>query len=180
MCPGFGACERFLVPRVHLVKHPVTRNYRYPSHVLQWSAHHFYCTYNFSKVSHVSTHKLNITTHALDPGDFIFLSRSGRICDIFPEEQARVGDDRTFSSSESCIKYRTYYYIKQVKAESAAFHRAETTWVCRSGSLAYISAPETVTFLSDAIVWDELSLASTGIGLHSLLPFTNSYSRMII
>lgn len=97
--------------------------------------------------------------------DFLSLSRSGRIRNAFLEELASLGDDWRLSASGSRTQYGNYDYLKQVEAEIAAFHKAETAWLCHSGFFANISVLEAVALPGDAIVWDELSHASTVVGL---------------
>ncbi|KAF2462909.1 8-amino-7-oxononanoate synthase [Lindgomyces ingoldianus] len=97
--------------------------------------------------------------------DFLSLSRSGRIRNAFLQELASLGNDWRLSASGSRTQYGNYDYLRQVEAEIAAFHGAETAWVCHSGFFANISVLEAVALPGDAIVWDELSHASTVVGL---------------
>lgn len=97
--------------------------------------------------------------------DFLSLSRSGRIRNAFMEELGSLGDDWRLSASGSRTQYGNYDYLRQVEDEIAAFHNAETAWVCHSGFFANISVLEAVALPGDAIVWDELSHASTVVGL---------------
>lgn len=97
--------------------------------------------------------------------DFLSLSRSGRIRDAFLQELASLGEDWRLSASGSRTQYGNYDYLRQVETEIAAFHNAETAWVCHAGFFANISVLEAVALPGDAIVWDELSHASTIVGL---------------
>ncbi|KAJ5496619.1 8-amino-7-oxononanoate synthase [Penicillium fimorum] len=100
----------------------------------------------------------------LTTSDFLSLSRSGRIRQAFQEELASRGDFR-LSASGSRTQYGNYDYLLEVEREVAAFHRAETAWICHSGLLANMAVLEAVPLPGDAIVWDELSHASTSLGL---------------
>lgn len=97
--------------------------------------------------------------------DFLSLSRSGRIRKAFLEELASLGDDWRLSASGSRTQYGNYDYLRLVEEEIAAFHKAETAWVCHAGFFANISVLEAVALPGDAIVYDELSHASTMVGL---------------
>lgn len=97
--------------------------------------------------------------------DFLSLSRSGRIRKAFMEELASLGDDFRLSASGSRTQFGNYEYLRKVEREIAAFHNAETAWVCHAGFFANVSALEAVALPGDAIVWDELSHASTAVGL---------------
>ncbi|KAI0429153.1 8-amino-7-oxononanoate synthase [Xylaria sp. FL1042] len=96
--------------------------------------------------------------------DFLSLSRSGRIREAFLEELASCGDFR-LSASGSRTQYGNYDYILEVEREVAEFHNAETAWICHSGFIANVAVLEAIALPGDAIVWDELSHASTGLGL---------------
>lgn len=100
----------------------------------------------------------------LTSSDFLSLNRSGRIRKAFLEELARCGDFR-LSASGSRTQYGNYDYLLEVEREIAAFHKAETAWICHSGFFANVSVLEAVALPGDAIVWDELSHSSTGVGL---------------
>jgi 8-amino-7-oxononanoate synthase len=78
---------------------------------------------------------------------------------------ATLGNDWRLSASGSRTQYGNYDYLKEVEAEIAAFHNAETAWVCHSGFFANVSVLEAVALPGDAILWDELSHASTAVGL---------------
>ncbi|CAA9966683.1 Pyridoxal phosphate-dependent transferase major domain [Pyrenophora teres f. maculata] len=97
--------------------------------------------------------------------DFLSLSRSGRIRNAFLGELASLGDDWRLSASGSRTQYGNYEYLRSAEAEIAAFHKAETAWICHSGFFANVSVLEAVALPGDAIVWDELSHASTVVGL---------------
>ena len=100
----------------------------------------------------------------LTTSDFLSLSRSGRVRQAFQEEIATLGDYR-LSASGSRLQYGNYDYLLEVEKEVAAFHGAETAWICHSGFLANLGVLEAVPLPGDAVVWDELSHASTGLGL---------------
>ncbi|KAL2017253.1 hypothetical protein VTK56DRAFT_2365 [Thermocarpiscus australiensis] len=100
----------------------------------------------------------------LTTSDFLSLSRSGRIRQAFQEELARCGDFR-LSASGSRTQYGNYAYLLEVERELAAFHGSETAWICHSGMLANMGVLEAVPLPGDAIVWDELSHASTTLGI---------------
>jgi 8-amino-7-oxononanoate synthase len=97
--------------------------------------------------------------------DFLSLSRSGRIRKAFLEEFASLGDDFRLSASGSRTQFGNYDYLQQVEREIAAFHKVETAWVCHAGFFANVSVLEAIALPGDAIVWDELSHASTAVGL---------------
>ncbi|KAE9363948.1 8-amino-7-oxononanoate synthase [Stipitochalara longipes BDJ] len=100
----------------------------------------------------------------LTTSDFLSLSRSGRIREAFQTELASRGDFR-LSASGSRTQYGNYDYLLEVEEEVAAFHRSETAWICHSGLLANMGVLEAIPLPGDAIVWDELSHASTSLGL---------------
>lgn len=100
----------------------------------------------------------------LTTSDFLSLSRTGRIREQFQRELAARGDFR-LSASGSRTQYGNYDYLLEVEREVAAFHHAETAWICHSGMLANMGVLEAVPLPGDAIVWDELSHASTNLGL---------------
>jgi 8-amino-7-oxononanoate synthase len=100
----------------------------------------------------------------LTTSDFLSINRSGRIRKAFLEELARCGDFR-LSASGSRTQYGNYDYLLEVEREIAAFHGAETAWICHSGFFANVGVLEAIPLPGDAIVWDELSHASTGLGL---------------
>ncbi|KAI0505429.1 8-amino-7-oxononanoate synthase [Xylaria bambusicola] len=100
----------------------------------------------------------------LTTSDFLSLSRSGRIREAFLEELARCGDFR-LSASGSRTQYGNYDYLLEVEREIAEFHNAETAWICHSGFFANVGVLEAIPLPGDAIVWDELSHASTILGL---------------
>lgn len=114
----------------------------------------------------------------LTTSDFLSLNRSGRIRKAFQKELASCGDFQ-LSASGSRLQYGNYDYLLEVERELAAFHGAETAWICHSGFFANVGVLEAVPLPGDAIVYDELSHASTGLGLKvSLaahkLPFTHN------
>ncbi|KAJ8130649.1 hypothetical protein O1611_g2978 [Lasiodiplodia mahajangana] len=100
----------------------------------------------------------------LTTSDFLSLSRSGRIREAFLEELASCGDFR-LSASGSRTQYGNYDYLLEVEREIAEFHNAETAWICHSGFFANVGVLEAIPLPGDAIVWDELSHASTVLGL---------------
>ncbi|KAL9470808.1 hypothetical protein ACSS6W_008749 [Trichoderma asperelloides] len=100
----------------------------------------------------------------LTTSDFLSLSRTGRIREAFLAELARCGDFR-LSASGSRVQYGNYEYILEVEREIAAFHGAETAWICHSGFYANIGVLEAIALPGDAIVFDEFSHASTGVGM---------------
>ena len=100
----------------------------------------------------------------LTTSDFLSLSRSGRVRQEFQKELAALGDYK-LSASGSRLQYGNYDYLLEVEKEVAAFHGAETAWICHSGFFANVGVLEAVPLPGDAIVWDELSHASTGHGL---------------
>ncbi|KAF9694069.1 hypothetical protein EKO04_007725 [Ascochyta lentis] len=100
----------------------------------------------------------------LTTSDFLSLNRTGRIREAFLEELARCGDFR-LSASGSRVQYGNYEYILEVEREIAAFHGAETAWICHSGFYANIGVLEAIALPGDAIVFDEFSHASTGVGM---------------
>jgi 8-amino-7-oxononanoate synthase len=100
----------------------------------------------------------------LTTSDFLSLSRTGRIREAFQKELASQGDFR-LSASGSRTQYGNYDYLLQVEREVANFHKAETAWICHSGLLANMAVLEAIPLPGDAIVWDELSHASTNLGI---------------
>ncbi|KAH8131307.1 8-amino-7-oxononanoate synthase [Trichoderma asperelloides] len=100
----------------------------------------------------------------LTTSDFLSLSRTGRIREAFLAELASCGDFR-LSASGSRVQYGNYEYILEVEREIAAFHGAETAWICHSGFYANIGVLEAIALPGDAIVFDEFSHASTGVGM---------------
>ena len=100
----------------------------------------------------------------LTTSDFLSLNRSGRIRQEFQEEMATLGDYK-LSASGSRLQYGNYDYLLEVEKEIAAFHGSETAWICHSGFFANVGVLEAVPLPGDAVVWDELSHASTGLGL---------------
>ncbi|KAG9197127.1 hypothetical protein G6514_002251 [Epicoccum nigrum] len=100
----------------------------------------------------------------LTTSDFLSLNRSGRIREAFEKEMATLGDYR-LSASGSRLQYGNYDYLLEVEKEIAAFHGAETAWICHSGFFANVGVLEAIPLPGDAVVWDELSHASTGLGL---------------
>ncbi|KAF2713295.1 8-amino-7-oxononanoate synthase [Pleomassaria siparia CBS 279.74] len=96
--------------------------------------------------------------------DFLSINRTGRIREAFLKELERCGDFR-LSASGSRVQYGNYEYILEVEREIAAFHGAETAWICHSGFYANIAVLEAVALPGDAIVFDEFSHASTGVGM---------------
>jgi 8-amino-7-oxononanoate synthase len=100
----------------------------------------------------------------LTTSDFLSLNRTGRIREAFLKELAKCGDFR-LSASGSRTQYGNYDYLLEVEREIAKFHNAETAWICHSGFFANVGVLEAIPLPGDAIVWDELSHASTGLGL---------------
>ena len=100
----------------------------------------------------------------LTTSDFLSLSRSGRIREAFQKEIGTLGDYK-LSASGSRVQYGNYDYLLEVEKEIAAFHGAETAWICHSGFSANVGILEAVPLPGDAVVWDELSHASTVLGL---------------
>ncbi|CRL19369.1 Pyridoxal phosphate-dependent transferase, major domain [Penicillium camemberti] len=123
----------------------------------------------------MDTHREKIRLNVLKPrwdddvldlttSDFLSLSRTGRIREAFLTELARCGDFR-LSASGSRVQYGNYEYIVEVEHEIAAFHGADTAWICHSGFYANIGILEAIALPGDAIVFDEFSHASTGVGM---------------
>lgn len=123
----------------------------------------------------MDTHREKIRLNVLKPrwdddvldlttSDFLSLSRTGRIREAFLAELARCGDFR-LSASGSRVQYGNYEYIVEVEHEIAAFHGADTAWICHSGFYANIGILEAIALPGDAIVFDEFSHASTGVGM---------------
>ncbi|KAK2828963.1 hypothetical protein FQN49_007231 [Arthroderma sp. PD_2] len=100
----------------------------------------------------------------LTTSDFLSLSRSGRIREVFMDELVRHSDFR-LSASGSRVQYGNYDYLLEVEREIATFHRAETAWIAHSGFFANVGVLEAIPFLGDAIIYDELSHASTHLGI---------------
>lgn len=100
----------------------------------------------------------------LTTSDFLSLNRTGRIREAFQRELASRGEFR-LSASGSRTQYGNYDYLLEVEREVAAFHNAETAWIAHSGLLANMAVLEAIPLPGDAIVWDELSHASTNLGI---------------
>lgn len=96
--------------------------------------------------------------------DFLSLNRTGRIRDAFYQELQLRGSFE-LGASGSRVQYGNCDYLLEVEREIAAFHRAETAFVCHSGFFANVGILEGVPQPGDAIVFDEFSHASTRLGL---------------
>ena len=96
--------------------------------------------------------------------DFLTLNRSGRIREAFNEELERQGSFQ-LSAAGSRVQYGNYDYLLEVEKEIAAFYNAETAWIAHQGFFANVSVLESVPLPGDAIVYDELSHASTHMGM---------------
>lgn len=96
--------------------------------------------------------------------DFLSLNRTGRIREGFKAELSRHGDYR-LSASGSRVQYGNYNYILETERMIAEFHNSETAWIAHSGFIANVGVLEAVALPGDAIVFDELSHASTNLGL---------------
>lgn len=96
--------------------------------------------------------------------DFLSLNRTGRIRDAFNQELERQGSFE-LSASGSRVQYGNYDYLLEVEREIAAFHGAETAFICHSGFFANVGVLEGVPQPGDAIVMDEFSHSSTRLGL---------------
>ncbi|TVY41640.1 8-amino-7-oxononanoate synthase [Lachnellula subtilissima] len=84
----------------------------------------------------------------LTTSDFLSLNRTGRIREAFKSELARHGD-----------------FVSAPPREIADFHNSETAWIAHSGFFANVGVLEAVLLPGDAIVYDELSHASTILGM---------------
>lgn len=96
--------------------------------------------------------------------DFLSLNRTGQIRDEFYRELQLCGSFE-LSASGSRVQYGNSDYIVEVEREIAAFHGAETAFICHSGFFANVGILEAIPQPGDAIVLDEFSHASTRMGL---------------
>lgn len=114
----------------------------------------------------------------LTSSDFVSLSRTGRVRDAFMAEISRCGDFE-LSAAGSRVQYGNYEYLEEVEREVAAFHKAETAWICHSGFFANVGVLEAILLPGDAIVFDEFSHVSTHLGMKvsvaaHKMPFTHN------
>lgn len=100
----------------------------------------------------------------LTTSDFLSLNRSGRIREAFMLELTRQGEFR-LSASGSRVQYGNYEYILDTEREIASFHKSQTAWIAHSGFLANVGVLEAIPLAGDAIIYDELSHASTILGM---------------
>ncbi|KAL4860999.1 pyridoxal phosphate-dependent transferase [Aspergillus spectabilis] len=96
--------------------------------------------------------------------DFLSLNRTGRIREAFLTELSRHEDFR-LSASGSRVQYGNYEYLLETEQMVAAFHNAETSWIAHSGFFANVGVLEAIPLPGDVIVYDELSHASTMLGM---------------
>lgn len=96
--------------------------------------------------------------------DFLSLNRSGKIREAFMLELEGQGKYR-LSASGSRVQYGNYEYLLETERMIASFHNSQTAWIAHSGFLANVGVLEAVPLAGDAIVYDELSHASTILGM---------------
>jgi 8-amino-7-oxononanoate synthase len=111
-------------------------------------------------------------------GDFLSLSRCGKLRDAFLEELHQNPDFEP-GASGSRLQYGNYAYILETEREIAEFHDAETALIVNSTYAANLGVLSSVPLPGDAIVYDELVHASSheGFRLSSaahLLPFRHN------
>ncbi|KIX08679.1 uncharacterized protein Z518_03336 [Rhinocladiella mackenziei CBS 650.93] len=100
----------------------------------------------------------------LTTSDFLSLNRTGRIREEFTRELARH-DEFQLSASGSRVQYGNYDYLLETERMVAEFHGAETAWIAHSGFNANVGVLEAIPLPGDVIVYDELSHASTNLGM---------------
>ncbi|KAI9713351.1 MAG: putative secondary metabolism biosynthetic enzyme [Chrysothrix sp. TS-e1954] len=100
----------------------------------------------------------------LTTSDFLSLNRTGQIREGFWSELARQGEFR-LSASGSRVQYGNYDYLLETEKQLASFHGAETAWIAHSAFLINVGVLEAIPLPGDALIYDELSHASTMQGI---------------
>lgn len=100
----------------------------------------------------------------LTTSDFLSLNRTGRIREAFLNELSQHEDFR-LSASGSRVQYGNYNYLLETEKMIAQFHNSETAWIAHSGFFANVGILEAIPLPGDAIIYDELSHASTLLGM---------------